>query len=242
MELMIPDCVVYAERRSAFESRRYRADPTSHFAARAHPIARRRCRHANYIRGPPSKRTRHRQGFPQVSRPCRKSRPPRLTRREWDMLESGTRELTGEWVVGTDVWKRLKTDRRAKRENRRNSRRQDSRPTEMALNGLGAVRGMLGGRDSPDIETDNESVLGKKGGAEKVIYYIHGGAYYVGNAATHRLVTIGVSKACNARVFGELVTGFSQRELIVKPLPTGWHRRTCSHYPSTTCFMGISDC
>jgi hypothetical protein len=28
------------------------------------------------------------------------------------------------------------------------------------------------------------------------------GAYYVGNAATHRLITIGVSKACNARVFG----------------------------------------
>jgi acetyl esterase/lipase len=73
----------------------------------------------------------------------------------------------------------------------------------MALNGLGGIRGNFGtGRDSPDFETDNESVLGKKGG-EKVIYYIHGGAYYVGNAATHRLVTIGVSKACNARVFGE---------------------------------------
>lgn len=120
------------------------------------------------------------------------------------MLETGSRELTGEWVVGTDVWKRLKTDRRAKREDRRNSRRQNSRPTEMALNGLGAVRGkdFPTGRDSPDFETDNESVLGKKGGAEKVIYYVHGGAYYVGNAATHRLVTIGVSKACNARVFG----------------------------------------
>jgi acetyl esterase/lipase len=52
------------------------------------------------------------------------------------------------------------------------------------------------------METDNESTPGKKGAAEKVIYYIHGGAYYVGNAATHRLVTIGVSKSCNARVFG----------------------------------------
>jgi acetyl esterase/lipase len=72
----------------------------------------------------------------------------------------------------------------------------------MALNGLGAVRGT--GRDSPELDADNESVLGKRDGAEKVIYYIHGGAYYVGNAATHRLVTIGVSKACNARVFGKL--------------------------------------
>jgi len=130
------------------------------------------------------------------------------------MLETGTRELTGEWVVGTDVWKRLKTDRRAKREDRRNSRRQNSRPTELSLNGLGAVRGNVPtGRDSPDFETDNESVLGKKGGAEKVIYYIHGGAYYVGNAATHRLVTIGVSKACNARVFGKLTYLYRRYEL-----------------------------
>jgi acetyl esterase/lipase len=55
------------------------------------------------------------------------------------------------------------------------------------------------------METDNESTPGKKGTPEKVIYYIHGGAYYVGNAATHRLVTIGVSKSCNARVFGASV-------------------------------------
>ena len=38
---------------------------------------------------------------------------------------------------------------------------------------------------------------------ERVIYYIHGGAYYVGNAATHRMVTTGISKVTNARVFGE---------------------------------------
>lgn len=77
----------------------------------------------------------------------------------------------------------------------------------MAINGLGPVKGnRTTGRDSPDVDTDTESQLGKKDGAEKVIYYVHGGAYYVGNAATHRLVTIGVSKACNARVFGESVT------------------------------------
>jgi acetyl esterase/lipase len=122
------------------------------------------------------------------------------------MLESGTRELTGEWVVGTDVWRRLKSERRTRTDGKRvtsTSRlttNNVSRLGRMALNGLGAIRG---GRDSPDLETDNESAIGKKGGAEKVIYYIHGGAYYVGNAATHRLITIGVSKACNARVFGE---------------------------------------
>lgn len=75
----------------------------------------------------------------------------------------------------------------------------------MAINGLGAVKGnrIDGGRGSPDLDTDSESQLGKKDSAEKVVYYVHGGAYYVGNAATHRLVTIGVSKACNARVFGK---------------------------------------
>ena len=129
-----------------------------------------------------------------------------LIGRESDLLESGTRELTGEWVVGTDVWRRLKSQRRSKNDGKRapsTSRlttNNVSRLGRMALNGLGAIRGS--GRDSPDMEMDNDSVLGKKGGAEKVIYYIHGGAYYVGNAATHRLITIGVSKACNARVFG----------------------------------------
>ena len=57
------------------------------------------------------------------------------------------------------------------------------------------------------MEADPEMEgLARKSGAfgEKVIYYIHGGAYYVGNAATHRMVTIGISKACNARVFGQL--------------------------------------
>jgi hypothetical protein len=39
--------------------------------------------------------------------------------RESDMLESGTRELTGEWVVGTDVWRRLKSQRRSKNDGKR---------------------------------------------------------------------------------------------------------------------------
>lgn len=124
------------------------------------------------------------------------------------MKETGTRELTGEWVVGTDVWKRLKSERRSRNEERRKTSRPSpyrvGQGSEMAVNGLGHVRGArTGGRDSPDLDTDSESLLGKRDSAEKVIYYVHGGAYYVGNAATHRLVTIGVSKACNARVFGE---------------------------------------
>jgi acetyl esterase/lipase len=37
---------------------------------------------------------------------------------------------------------------------------------------------------------------------ERVILYLHGGAYYVFSAATHRLITIPLSKYADARVFG----------------------------------------
>ena len=108
--------------------------------------------------------------------------------REYDLKETGLRELSGEWVVGNEVWKRLKAERRERNRT----------AAAMERKGKGLM-GMLG-RDSPDIDTESES--GFKKGGEKIIYYVHGGAYYVGNAATHRLITIGVSKACNARVFG----------------------------------------
>ena len=128
----------------------------------------------------------------------------RHTYRDLDLAESGTRELAGEWVVGTEVWKRLKAERRARQDLERKRRRKQATSLDRtSLNQLNG--GSSAWRDSPDVDTDPESVgTARKGGAvgERVIYYIHGGAYYVGNAATHRMVTIGVSKACNARVFG----------------------------------------
>ncbi len=103
------------------------------------------------------------------------------------------------------MWKRLKTERRARQHAERQRRQRlavsPNRGSEDFLHDPAPT-----GRDSPDVDTDPESVgTARKGGAagERVIYYIHGGAYYVGNAATHRVVTIGVSKACNARVFGK---------------------------------------
>jgi acetyl esterase/lipase len=169
----------------------------------------------------------------------------KLMRRESDLLETGTRELTGEWVVGTDVWRRLKSQRRSKNDGKRATSTSRlttnnvSRLGRMALNGLGAIRGS--GRDSPDMEMDNDSVLGKKGGAEKVIYYIHGGAYYVGNAATHRLITIGVSKACNARVFGMSYIATRQQVADVQQSHIDWLPKTYSHFHCTTSYMATSD-
>ena len=131
-----------------------------------------------------------------------------LACRELDLVESGNRELSGEWVVGTDVWKRLKASRRA--------RRQKTRPLSVNRTPLAKSTGREGFEDpesttpisidtpdTTDSGNTSDATKDKAGVSERVIYYIHGGAYYVGNAATHRLVTIGVSKACNARVFGE---------------------------------------
>jgi acetyl esterase/lipase len=111
--------------------------------------------------------------------------------KDLDLAENGTRELSGEWVVGTDVWRRLKAERRARQEGARKARRQASSLPR------------LGREDSGSVGLTQDGARGSTGSvSERVIYYVHGGAYYVGNAATHRLITIGISKACNARVFG----------------------------------------
>ncbi|WWC87380.1 uncharacterized protein L201_002269 [Kwoniella dendrophila CBS 6074] len=167
--------------------------------------------------------------------------------REFDLNENGQRDLSGEWVVGTDVWKRLKAERRQRNRNRNRSNRNSnnnnssgqsrrkssdnsstipskstnlknyitndtvsvneksssSSPTSSSSLPKKPETSPLKTKSSDSVNstttptTDSES--DKTG--ERVIYYVHGGAYYVGNAATHRLITIGVSKSCNARVF-----------------------------------------
>ncbi|WWC67451.1 uncharacterized protein I206_101359 [Kwoniella pini CBS 10737] len=146
-----------------------------------------------------------------------------------DLKENGQRELSGEWVVCTDVWKRLKSERRLRNRIKLKKSSTSSKSKHSGLiNSLTPTleeklssKSTNGSYNSPtkyDLRpspspqrtnrsnsthstttptTDSES--DKTG--ERVIYYVHGGAYYVGNAATHRLVTIGVSQSCNARVF-----------------------------------------
>ena len=136
-----------------------------------------------------------------------------------DGEETGQRELSGEWVVGTEVWQRLKRERWTRRRRGRIDTpistpsavktpgpRDERTPTRANTSGSAGSEGMPPidhGLISPDATTTamkaNSAADTER---QKVIYYIHGGAYYVGNAATHRLITIGVSKACNARVFG----------------------------------------
>jgi len=75
--------------------------------------------------------------------------------KEADEAEDGTRELTGEWVVGKQTWKRLQAEWRS----------------------------------------------GKANDKERVILYIHGGAYFIMSAVTHRPITISLSKYTECRVF-----------------------------------------
>ena len=75
---------------------------------------------------------------------------------DFDAAEDGTRELSGEWVVGKRLWRRLNTDWKA----------------------------------------------GAHAAKHRVVLYLHGGAYYVFSAATHRFITIPLSKCTEARVFG----------------------------------------
>ncbi|PWN34652.1 Pkinase-domain-containing protein [Meira miltonrushii] len=75
--------------------------------------------------------------------------------KEADAAEDGTRELTGEWVVGKQTWRRLQSEWRN----------------------------------------------GKSTNKERVILYIHGGAYFVMSAVTHRPLTIALSKYTECRLF-----------------------------------------
>lgn len=81
---------------------------------------------------------------------------------ELDALNTGTRELSGEWVVNKAVWARLKAE---KKERDRQRHRQMER--ERRGQGREAMPSPLG---SPG---DGQTAEKAKG--EKIIYYIHGG-------------------------------------------------------------------
>ncbi|KAI5121303.1 hypothetical protein M0805_003772 [Coniferiporia weirii] len=85
---------------------------------------------------------------------------------EVSSTEDGTRELSGEWVVGKELWKKLQADWKA---SKNTSGVQSSGPARK-----------------------------KK---DRVILYLHGGAYYMFSAATHRQLTIQLSKYTGSRVF-----------------------------------------
>ena len=136
----------------------------------------------------------------------------------YDRAEDGRRELSGEWVVSAQTARRwqnddhdislMSTGRRPHFAHLRHTRRDtpliaglvdpaiivpDSSSDEDAPGRLSPL---------PQQAHYRRRAARMAARTRKVIYYVHGGAYYVGNAATHRLITIGVSQECRARVYG----------------------------------------
>ena len=114
-----------------------------------------------------------------------------------DEHEDGSRELTGEWVVSKRIWRRMQQEHY-------------STPAVTPTgNGSGNSSASSKPQPIPNRKQSRRSGSGEThhhqfqphSGKDKVVMYLHGGAYYVMSAATHRFITISVSKYTDCRVF-----------------------------------------
>ncbi|KAI7952507.1 hypothetical protein MJO29_008138 [Puccinia striiformis f. sp. tritici] len=111
-----------------------------------------------------------------------KVKPENLTGflKELDSVEDGNRTLTGEWVLSKKTWKRMQTESL----NRRTSSQNQNHDLDY-------------GFQSPSTAANHQHGLGN----DKVIYFIHGGAYFIMSASTHRPLTISIAKYTECRLF-----------------------------------------
>ena len=100
---------------------------------------------------------------------------------EWDALEDGKRELTGEWVVGRRLWRKLQSEWQ---------------------------RNKAGKEKLPDHHKNSERIIFYVHGGPcqnlgpfSSLLTCYSGAYFMFDSITHRLITIPLSKYVNARVF-----------------------------------------
>ncbi|POW15440.1 hypothetical protein PSHT_07072 [Puccinia striiformis] len=112
-----------------------------------------------------------------------KVKPENLTGflKELDSVEDGNRTLTGEWVLSKKTWKRMQTESLNRRRSSQNQNHQD----------------LDYGFQSPSTAANHQHGLGN----DKVIYFIHGGAYFIMSASTHRPLTISIAKYTECRLF-----------------------------------------
>ncbi|KIM31627.1 hypothetical protein M408DRAFT_235905 [Serendipita vermifera MAFF 305830] len=95
-----------------------------------------------------------------------------------DAREDGRRVIGGEWVVCRDLWLRLQAQwRRAKKSEKQRT----------------STSASTSARGSPSVPSSSTQ--------SRVILFLHGGAYYMFSPATHRTVTIPLSKHTESRVF-----------------------------------------
>ena len=107
---------------------------------------------------------------------------------EFDVLETGKRELSGEWIVGRRTWQRLQAEWKA------------ADPDSA-----------LGGRQ----KRKERVILYIHGGMSFQAFFVANlslvGAYYLSSAAAQRLISIPLAKYTDSRVFG----AFASRSRII---------------------------
>ncbi|GAA5833998.1 hypothetical protein JCM11251_003588 [Rhodosporidiobolus azoricus] len=96
-----------------------------------------------------------------------------------DEKEDGSREIHGEWVTNKRLWRKMTRE-------------------WMTDKGKQHGGGPSGSTGNGSARTKDKECTGKDG---LVCLYLHGGAYYMFSAETHRYLTISVSRYCEARVF-----------------------------------------
>ncbi|GAA6021002.1 hypothetical protein JCM11491_005960 [Sporobolomyces phaffii] len=99
-----------------------------------------------------------------------------------DSKETGKREISGEWVTNKRLWRKMTREWSISRARE-----------ETASSGQRATD-----KSTAEKSADGKSEDGSQG---MVCLYLHGGAYYMFSVETHRLLTIAVSRYCEARVF-----------------------------------------
>lgn len=136
---------------------------------------------------------------------------------EADAVEDGTREISGEWVVSRRIWRRMQREHYGPTPLQRTSSsggKMGNGASSSSYNksNTSSKRRRSSGSEQQKHHSSNSSSLPHSAssqhsqfhphiGKDKVILYLHGGAYYVMSAATHRYITISVSKYTNCRVF-----------------------------------------
>jgi hypothetical protein len=113
---------------------------------------------------------------------------------EFDELEDGTRELSGEWVVTKRLWQRLQAEWRASQSK---SRADPSTPPRKHNERI--ILYFHGGQSSRSWSCVLQS-------NSRIRLLNISGAYYLFSPATHRSITIPLSKFTDARIFGKLFT------------------------------------
>ena len=109
-----------------------------------------------------------------------------------DEKESGTRELSGEWIIGKKLWQTLQSDYRS---------------SHLPANKDAVLEDSLNGGPS-SRKRHSRVILYVHGGAsflyskQRLVDPITPGAYYSSSAASHRMITIPMSKYTESRIFG----------------------------------------